>query len=527
MKLKSIWLLLLAFIFLQNCRVYHPPQYIQKSQKEFDKKRLDDSSVRFPAGDTVDVVIPPIETIPDTTSRFFAQNSGNWGYKFLEVDQAESIIAQRATRKVAVFIFDTGGDYDHPNLKPITRWKASYTGEPLIDGHGHSTHVAGTVAGLRNGSAYVGVAEKLREKGLVFLGPRKVLSNSGSGSYTRITTGIKETNKLAEGLIDEGYFVIYNFSLGGGSGNSAFDEALREAEDLGVLISMASNGNNGRELISYPGKSQYTQGIASITTNSKRSSFSNYGPETRFALPGSGIYSTYKNGGYARLSGTSMAAPHAAGVAAILASCFPDANAAQILGHMRKFGFDLGPKGFDKEYGYGAPKLLDLLENPIGDTPPPPPPPNPSPDPDPEPDPDPDPQPTKTQVFEVSKTYSVRWSTMNDPVRQRTPISVHVKYKHNEKFSQAADNAVKTVDDFFTNRGFVLPDGTDEVGAAEWAAYFYRLIMRKNYDVFIDQATITVNDTRFTIDKFERMPKSLRRAKDFARRKNAFTYSFK
>ena len=108
------------------------------------------------------------------------------------------------------------------------------------------------------------------------IGWQKVLSDSGSGSFLQIRDAILYENVLSKQKIEEGYSVIYSFSLGGGTAKQQqVEEALKQAQDLGVLIAAASGNNNNA--ISYPGNSDYSHAIGSLQkgTPPSRSSFSN------------------------------------------------------------------------------------------------------------------------------------------------------------------------------------------------------------------------------------------------------------
>lgn len=345
-----------------------PPSY------EGQYKRIERRIARTIKKESPDVILDPIESTPITPT-FYALETGNWGPTYLGVNQRADEIRARARRNVVVFIFDTGGCYDHPYLNDYV-WNdlgAVFTGEAdCKDGHGHSTHVAGIVAGAAPDYP-LGIARMIPVK----LVPIKVLSNGGSGSFTGIVQGTRYANEKAADLIAKGWFVVYNYSLGGGSSYGPLEEAFKEAEALGVLINCAANGNTGQTPVNYPGSSIYTLGTAALAQSGSgvtRASYSSYGPETWGAAPGSSILSTWPGGGTRLLSGTSMATPHQAGLFAILASVYPTATAAQLKAHYIKYATDLGSPGRDEYYGYGAGLIDPLLDNaPDGSEPPPPP----------------------------------------------------------------------------------------------------------------------------------------------------------
>ena len=172
----------------------------------------------------------------------------------------------------------------------------------LLNGHG--THVAGTVAAIDNGIGVVGVAPGTTVVAV------KVLDRRGSGSYSGVIAGIDYV--AANGSNGD----VANMSLGGGY-SAELNAAVEAAAATGVKFVLAAGNESTDAATKSPasanGPNVYT--ISSFAQGDNWSSFSNYGnPPVDFAEPGSAILSTYKDGGYATLSGTSMASPHAAGI---------------------------------------------------------------------------------------------------------------------------------------------------------------------------------------------------------------------
>lgn len=204
------------------------------------------------------------------------------------------------------WVIDTGIDYDHPDLNVDTSRAASFTRES--DGNdlnGHGSHVAGIIGAKRgNGIGVYGVAPGVK------VVPVKVLTRNGSGSNSGVIAGVEyAADNFAAGD-------VANMSLGGGF-SQALNDAVETAAGLGLKFALAAGNESTSATTKSPasanGPNIYT--ISSFAKGDKWSSFSNYGnPPVDFAEPGSSIYSTYKDGGYATLSGTSMASPHAAGL---------------------------------------------------------------------------------------------------------------------------------------------------------------------------------------------------------------------
>jgi len=202
-----------------------------------------------------------------------------------------------------VAIADTGIDDSHPDLSGKVIKRANFTSDPDVDGDGHGTHVAGIVAATTNNS--LGVASLGYDTKLISV---KVLDNTGSGYYSWITNGVIWA-------ADNGAKVI-NLSLGGSSDSQALKDAVSYAWGKGVVIvAAAGNSNNSKAL--YP--AYYTNSIAVAATDSfdNKASFSSYGSWVDVAAPGVSILSTYK-GGYAYLSGTSMATPFVSALSSLV-----------------------------------------------------------------------------------------------------------------------------------------------------------------------------------------------------------------
>jgi subtilisin family serine protease len=181
--------------------------------------------------------------------------------------------------------------------------------------------VAGTIAAVNNGFGATGVAYNSR------IMPVKVLSDSGSGSYSGVAQGIRYA-------VDNGADVI-NMSLGGGSTDSAVQSALQYASSRGVIVVMAA-GNAGAAQPGYPASNATSWGLAvgAVNSSNQMASFSNRAGSNSsmryVTAPGVQVYSTLPNGGYGFLSGTSMAAPHVAGVVALMLSANPNLTDAQV-----------------------------------------------------------------------------------------------------------------------------------------------------------------------------------------------------
>jgi len=204
------------------------------------------------------------------------------------------------------WIIDTGIDLDHPDLNVDAKRSAWFVSRvsSANDDNGHGTHVAGTIAAIDNTIGVVGVAA-----GATVI-PVKVLDRRGSGYMSWIIGGVDyvaEKGKSGD---------VANMSLGG-SKYDLLNDAVIAAAAKGIKFSLAAGNESTHAGTKSPasanGTNIYT--ISAMAQGDVWASYSNYGnPPIDFCAPGSSIYSTYKDGGYATASGTSMAAPHVAGI---------------------------------------------------------------------------------------------------------------------------------------------------------------------------------------------------------------------
>ena len=207
----------------------------------------------------------------------------------------------------SAWVIDTGIDLDHPDLNVdvtrsanfVTRGKNSPN-----DGHGHGTHVAGTIGAIDNDIDVVGVAANAT---LIAV---RVLDNGGSGSYSWVIAGVDYVAQNASAGD------VANMSLGGPT-SDALDDAVRNAADQGIFFSLAA-GNDGDDANNHsPARVEYNRvyTISATDDSDYFASWSNWSnPPIEFAAPGVSILSTKKGGGTTTMSGTSMAAPHVAGI---------------------------------------------------------------------------------------------------------------------------------------------------------------------------------------------------------------------
>lgn len=204
---------------------------------------------------------------------------------------------------VKVGVIDTGVDPNHPDLKDNVAggWNAITKDDNFADDHGHGTHVAGTIGALDNDKAVVGVSPGASIYGI------KVLDANGSGTFDDVIAGMEwcVTNKMQ----------VANMSLGASRGNESLKLAVEKMAKAGVAV-IAAAGNSGRA-VGYPAAYPQAFAIAASDSGDKVAYFSSRGPEVDFIAPGVSVDSLAPGGGTDNMSGTSMATPHMAGLAAL------------------------------------------------------------------------------------------------------------------------------------------------------------------------------------------------------------------
>lgn len=241
---------------------------------------------------------------------------------------------------VTVAVVDTGIDYTHPDFGGRVDKGHDFVNndDDAMDDHYHGTHCAGSIgAGIHNGGI-VGVAPE------VSLIAVKVLSKTGSGSLEGVANGITYA-------ADRGAQII-SMSLGGPSSAQTLEDAVQYAIGKGALVVVAM-GNDNTEKPSYPAASKGVMAVGATTSDDTRAYFSNFGAHISVGAPGHNILSTVPGGGYKLLSGTSMATPNVAGLAAVVKQANPGFTAQQIRQRIEQTADDLGEPGFDKQFGYG------------------------------------------------------------------------------------------------------------------------------------------------------------------------------
>ncbi|NLF74479.1 MAG: S8 family serine peptidase, partial [Chloroflexi bacterium] len=206
---------------------------------------------------------------------------------------------------MTVAVIDSGICAEHPDLvgHVASGWDFVESDEVAQDAFGHGCAVASVLAASHNNTLGIaGVAPHVQ------IMPLRVLDDRGLGAYSHVAAAIIYA-------ADHGTTIV-NLSLGGSFPSVLLENAINYAVSRGVTV-VAAAGNTGMEGVLYPAAYENAIAVGSVDPSLERSSFSTYGPEIDLLAPGRDILVTTGSGGYSMVSGTSFAAPHVAGVAAL------------------------------------------------------------------------------------------------------------------------------------------------------------------------------------------------------------------
>ena len=339
------------------------------------------------------------------------QNGATWGLD--RIDQralplSSSYTYENTGAGVHAYIVDTGIRASHSEFsgRVGNGYSSILDGNGTNDCNGHGTHVAGTVGGTTYGVA----------KG-VTLHAVRVLNCQGSGTWSGVIAGIDWVagNRVLP--------AVANMSLGGGY-SASVNDAVQRAINAGVTFAVAAGNSNADACTSSPSSAPNALTVGATQSNDTRASFSNWGTCVDLFAPGSNITSAYSSSdtSTAIMSGTSMASPHVAGVAALYLASNPSATPTQVgsavIGNATSNALS--------SLNTGSPNLL--LYSLFGVT---------TPEPEPEPIPGEDTQapstPTNTRVSFVAQGASVAWNASTDTVG----VTEYLIYRNNAYLGSA------------------------------------------------------------------------------------------
>lgn len=302
-----------------------------------------------------------------------------WGIKSIYNNQ--SLTATSGGNGIKVAVLDTGVYTNHIDLAGSAEQCKDFTqSSPLVNGsctdrQGHGTHVAGTVLahGGSNGQGVYGVAPDAK------LWAYKVLGDNGSGYSDDIAAAIRH---VADQATSTGSKVVINMSLGSSGKDSLISSAVDYAYNKGVLIvAAAGNSGSGSNTIGYPGalvnavavaalenvQQNGTYRVANFSSRGNPATDGDYVIQERdieVSAPGAAVESTWYNGGYNTISGTSMATPHVAGLAAKIWAANPSWNKSTLRTELQNRAkvYDIkggigAATGDDYASGFGYPRV--------------------------------------------------------------------------------------------------------------------------------------------------------------------------
>jgi len=267
---------------------------------------------------------------------------------------------------VRILIMDDGFDLAHEDLAGNVHDGKDFTSEaPGNDGgavnecDNHGTIVAGcALAVADNGAGTCGIAP-----GAKLLAARIAISNIPcDGSGTVQASWVADALDWGVGVTSGGRVSNVSWSL---TPATVMEYAFDTAYAAG-MVHFASAGNAGSTTVSYPGKYDSVNSVANVMPSGLRNPSSNYGPDLSFAAPGTRIYTTKRGGDYTATGGTSLAAPYAAGVAALLLSRAPELTETEVEQMLICSARDLGSPGFDTDYGHGMVNAYGAVLAPTG-----------------------------------------------------------------------------------------------------------------------------------------------------------------
>lgn len=243
-----------------------------------------------------------------------------WGIRHIQAPLAW----KKATgQEIRIGVIDTGVDFAHPDLRDSIAGGINLIHRhlPPMDDNGHGTHISGTIA-AGAGQGMSGVAPQAK------LYAVKAFDHNGTSFVTDIVKGI-------DWCVNHGIHII-NMSFGMKTYSPALEAAVRNAAKEGVII-IASSGNEGKKgIIDYPARFPTTIAVGATGRNGRIASFTNRSAQIDIYAPGERIVSTWLNGKYQELSGTSMATSHVSGVAALMMALKPGLGLSSLLAGLQR-----------------------------------------------------------------------------------------------------------------------------------------------------------------------------------------------
>ncbi|MGG0644970.1 S8 family serine peptidase [Sporosarcina gallistercoris] len=321
---------------------------VQLTQKEVEEIRTHYPNVNIYPNREYGIAETPVAPAPSTQITY--------PKRFALINTAPETIAPYTGKGVRVAILDSGIDVTHSKLSvkggfcALPKDQCAAGTVPYNDDLGHGTHVAGILSAAKASNGTMGVAPGVELYAI------KSINSYDSGRTIDIINGVEWAinNKID----------ILNMSITTNRNDPALKLMLDKAYAAGMIIVAAAGNEETGDMIDsvqYPAKYPTVIATTAINYNKERFLEASIGPEVELAAPGVDILSTYprafdddgKKDGYYELSGTSMAAPHVSGIAALLKERFPELTNVRLRSILANSAEDLGAKGRDRQFGYG------------------------------------------------------------------------------------------------------------------------------------------------------------------------------
>ncbi len=318
-------------------------------------RQINTDSVKIPPEATVQETIDRYQNIPGVeyaepnflAKAFLTPNDPlfgkQWNLKKVLVEDSYDV-SQGGFGPIA--IIDTGVDSTHPDLSGLVLegYNTIDENNNTSDDHGHGTHVAGIASAQTNNAS--GVASISYASTIL---PVKVLSSDGTGTYGDVSEGIIYA-------ADKGARIV-NLSLGGSSDSKTLKRAVDYALNRGSTL-VAAAGNNGNDTPVYPAAYSGVLAVSASDQSDNLASFSSFGSNIFAASPGVSITSSVPGGSYKEFSGTSMSAPHLAGLLALALSAKPSLSNSELIEQVKMNAEKVGQYAYDENgwnpyFGYG------------------------------------------------------------------------------------------------------------------------------------------------------------------------------
>lgn len=297
----------------------------------------------------------------DVTNRRRLTESLPWGITSVLQDYdfwSDELIKKQTNNKIKICVCDTGYELGHEDL-PSSPDVIGFDNPDIseqwsYDGHGHGTHVAGTIAAIGSNDKGVGGVIPNNQNGNFELMITKAFSSSGSGSESTVLNAVEAcVNNTAN---------IISLSLGSMNYNKITSDYYHDLYvNKGILVISAS-GNGGVNDFMYPSGYPSVMGVAAVDNSYERAHFSQYNSQVEISGPGVDVYSTFRGNTYKYYDGTSMATPHVSAVAGLLWMYFPECTNQQIRNVMLASAKKIGDSTCNEETGYGFVQSIDAYK---------------------------------------------------------------------------------------------------------------------------------------------------------------------